>query len=138
MFRKALIVAALSLVASPVLSATHTYTCQVKSRDGLGWVPKTLQITHDTVSGHAEVMDPVIQNFNDGAPLNAQVAIDNDARTTFAWSLRGAKDRRNQQVANFSYCATFYEKNNKVLVTAKPLRFTNNLSGRGVCKKSVG
>ena len=126
---------AAGVVASLMGTMAHakTYVCNIKpdGRD-TGWISKTVAINIDDVTNKVLVSDAVILYFNK-KPIEGKLSLYSSKRVTVTWEVRGAKDRRNRNVARFMYRATIYRATNKMIISARPTGYENTFGGSGRC-----
>lgn len=127
-------VAALGISAGAATAKTTVYDCAINDRANTGWIPTQLIIAEDTGTGDILISDPIGYYYNDGKPLPGKIAVQNGKRITYAWTLKGVKNRAGQYAPNFSFRATYLKAGGKMSVTSKPLGYTNTFKGTGTCK----
>ncbi len=116
----------LAAIAKPV-----TMQCLVDTSKSRGWVAEQIFIEYDTDTGAARVVDGIILHFNKRQPATARITENTDKKLVVVWDVN---TRVKQQTAKMGYRAAFLKPTGKVLVTAKPHGFADNLTGRGRCQ----
>lgn len=110
------------------------YQCGIREQGNSNWIPTQVFIAHDEASGRVVVNDPIINYANDQQPLEGKVAVQNNKRTTFAWTIKDFTSSSGQFVPGFEYRATFYKADSSMVVTATPLGYANDFRGKGRCQ----
>ena len=121
------------LMMANAASALTVYQCQIKERGKSGWVPKLVVLAHDLKTGDVQVSDPIILHFNDQQPLPATIALENNKRISFKWTLKGVRNRSGQYAPQFSFRGTYLKAKKEMVVTAKPLGYANTFTRQGPC-----
>ena len=122
-----------AFLSAPTLAATTIYECQIKKARSGDWIPETLFLAHDTTTGEVLVSDPIIFYYNEERPLPAEMEVENAKRTTFRWRLQQVVNRSGQRAVDFRFRATFFTRNNSIVVTSQPAGFSNTFRGKGAC-----
>ena len=121
----------IALMAFPGLASAAVYECSV-TKSNSSYIPEIVIIDYNASSGEVTVIDPVIKHFVGGA-ISGEVATENNKRITFKWSIDGTKADAQKHV-NWHYRATYLKGSSKLVITGKPLGYTNNFRGNGACK----
>lgn len=130
--------AGVALMATPLQAAVLVYQCQIDTRSGKGWIPEVVIVAHDPAAKTVLVSDPIIFEFNDRKPLEAKVTVQNDRRLSFTWRFERFRAPTGQFVSSFVYRGTYVKARNRMVVSAKPLGYVDNLRGEGPCQVSQG
>lgn len=134
--RAAGLAAALVSVAG-VASAEQVLECDFEQKSANGnWLAPKVIVVHEKGMDDAFVLDGLIQAFHD-TPLAAKVAVDNEKRITFSWTLKATKSGSNQY-ANMGYRLTLIKGSKKASLTGEPFGYANTFRAAGSCKEIQG
>lgn len=111
-------------------AADISLLCKIKVSDR-SWIMPEIVVREK--SGRVVVADAMIMQEN-GGPLSGELVNASDKRRTFAWTVRNV-DAGPHSVARFRYRLTYFPKNGKATVQARPLGFENVFNARGRCSR---
>lgn len=137
-FQRILGVCALSVAALLSVAATaapQVMQCVLDNGQSKGWIADQIFVEYDAATGAARVVDGLVLNFNKRLPATAKITENTDRKMVVTWSLN---TRVGSQTAKMGYRAALLKPANRMLVTAKPHGYADNLTARGRCQNVQG
>lgn len=127
---------ALALWAGQTAQASTTFTCQIEQAAGnLGWIAPDMVVVHEDGAPRALVNDGLIDTVL-GRPVEAQVATDNAARTTYTWQVPTTDS--SGQNGKLLFRLTIMKADLSARVKAVPQGYSNNFDAGGTCSRTEG
>lgn len=122
----------LSFFASDAFAAEEgAITCQMHGGNARNWIPPLVAVIVND-KGQVTVSDPIILHFY-GLPVRGKIAVENEQRITYAWTLEGARDSRRQYAPAIDYRLTVQKGPMTATMTVVPRNYANTLHGQGNC-----
>ncbi|MEM6386722.1 MAG: hypothetical protein AAF718_10850 [Pseudomonadota bacterium] len=129
--KKTLSTALITLLPCAALAKPVTMQCVVDNSKSKGWIAEQIFVEYDTATKAARVVDGIVLHYNKRKPAAAQVSENTDKKMVVKWDVFTKVGR---QTAKMGYRVALLKPSNKVLVTAKPHGFADNLTARGRCQ----
>ncbi|SOB99646.1 hypothetical protein SAMN05877809_102480 [Rhodobacter sp. JA431] len=137
-------VAVLACLASPAFSKSprpsfkappggKLISCTMTQRPRGNWIQPEIFVVVDK-SGKTVAYDPVIAHVH-GQPVTARITVDNARRTTYAWTVKGARDSGSQYAPYLDYKLTIVKATNRASLSMIPRGFSNTFRGEGACRE---
>ncbi len=137
-FRKFAGLAAIAAVfLSPIAASAKPalLQCVLDNSKSKGWIADQIYVEYDAAANTARVVDGIILHFNKRQPAAGKITENTSKKMVVTWSLNA---RASRQTTKMAYRAAVLKPANKVLVTAKPHGFADNLTARGRCQPVQG
>jgi hypothetical protein len=135
MWRIVWVAGALAAVLSGGAEARR-FDCRFNSgaaRTG-GWISEVVVLDHRPGAATALVNDAVINAFV-GVPIEAKVAADTRARSTFAWEVQTeTSSGAGAQRAVMLYRLNYYKDGRPATISAQPRGYDNSFTSDGTCR----
>lgn len=128
-------VCGLGILAATSAQAVTLYQCALNGKAGT-WISPQVVIGQDRKKGKVFIHDNVTYGFNKGQPMEGQIALENNKRVDFRWTVQSTKSSTGQLALRMEYRGTFLKKNKKFILTASPAGYGNSFRGEGSCKVS--
>ena len=121
----------LFLLSAPGLAYAETMVCQIKKeRSTGGYIPLNPTVVFDPDAGTAKAS---YKQFGKVVSFDGHVNASDPGRFSFVFTGHDIYSNTRQYVARMVYRATYFKKNGRVKVTAKPLGYANIFRGQGKC-----
>ncbi len=134
-FRAVVAATAALFLAAPAMAVQ--YHCQLSEHGSSNFIPREVLVDYQP-GGQVRIIDPLIQHYK-GAPIAGRVAVDNDRRVTFSWSLKGLKGQTNTggttTLPGISYRLTIQKGSLAATISSVLAGYDNRPSGSGGCQR---
>lgn len=124
---------AVVLACLPQFASADAMHCQmaVKAADD-GFIADDIVVLREGNANEVLVLDGLINNYNQGQPVQGKVIEDSKSKLVVSWNL---KVHVSGSSASIRYRLSMKKSDNKATVTAAALGFVNQYSTTGVCQK---
>lgn len=131
-----LLAAATAPLARDNVPERYTYVCQFpQTKAGGGWISPAVLV--EMQGGAVKVADlPLLQLK--GQAVEGRIVVDNAARRTFAWEMKGVRSATRQYAPSLNYRMSVRKDDNSAMITMTPLGFGNIFQESGGCAVRAG